>query len=254
LALIGAPTVTGQSEDLADAVFKVQVWDTKPDSDGHYHGHEYGTAFFINTDGTAITNSHVVYRVAHEPDKYRIMAFVGKEFCDATVMCASKLPYDPTKMNSAGRIVGGATVSKDVAKIKLAPSTAAEGHRSIYYKTKDGQTIPLATAHLDTLPEFPFLTIGGAPSGMVKVIGFGDISANPYKWSTTGQVDRTYTERYDGTAVFDIEFQNPAAPGNSGSPVLNDQNQVVGLWTWHYYDKPTKGTAQQSSVLKDPCN
>jgi V8-like Glu-specific endopeptidase len=107
---------------------------------------------------------------------------------------------------------------------------------------------------MDTLPEFPFLTIGGAPSGTVRVIGFGGISAIPYKWTATGQVDCTCTRKYDGTPIFDVEFQNPAVPGNSGSPALNDQNQVVGLWTWHYYDMPTKGTAQQSSVLRDPCN
>ncbi len=253
LTMMVAPAVTGQSEDPSDAVFQVVVLSNHENS---YHGYPqvgYGTGFLISSDGTAITNSHVLYRVVHSPADYRAIAIVGKEFYDVSIVCASKLPYDPTKIDSAGRVVGGGSInSKDVAEIKLGPSTTP--YKRFSYRTKDGQIIPLATAHTGSLSEFPFLTIGGMPTGTVRVIGFGGISAIPYKWSTTGQVGRNYTERYDGTPVFDIEFQNPAVPGNSGSPVLNDQNQVVGLWTWHYRDIPTKGTAQQSSVLKDPCN
>lgn len=252
-AFIAAPMVTGQPEDPADAVFQVVIMSNHQDSNHRYPQAGYGTGFLISADGTAITNSHVVYRVVHSPEDYRAIAIVGKEFYGATVVCASNLPYDPTKIDNAGRVVGGGAItSKDVAEIKLEPSTTP--YKGFDYRTKDGQTIPLATAHSGPLPEFPFLSIGGMPSGTVRVMGFGGISAIPYKWTATGQVDHTYTGKYDGTPVFDIEFQNPAVPGNSGSPVLNDQNQVVGLWTWHYYDKPTMGTAQPSSVLKAPCH
>jgi V8-like Glu-specific endopeptidase len=53
--------------------------------------------------------------------------------------------------------------------------------------------------------------------------------------------------------MFDITYQNPARPGNSGSPVPNEKNEVVGLWAWYYYDIPTKGTAQSGTVLTNPC-
>lgn len=57
----------------------------------------------------------------------------------------------------------------------------------------------------------------------------------------------------DGTQLFDVTSRNPAVPGDSGSPVLNDAGEVVGLWAWHYYAHPDTGTAQRSDVLRNPC-
>lgn len=256
--LLFAPTgAKGQSNnqtpsvDPSDAVFQIEVLDRQPGSDGHMHGHGYGTAFFISGDGTAITASHVVYRPFHDPEKYRLIAIVGKEFYDANVICASKLPYDPTQPDS-NKV--GVPYSRDVAEIKLAPSTMPKGHRRFFFKAKSGEEITIATAHTDTLPIFPFLTIGGHPDHQVRVLGFGGISPLPYKWASAGHVVRTWSSSHDGTPLFDIQSPNPAVPGDSGAPVLNDHNEVVGLWAWHYYNKPDTGTAQGSTVLKAICN
>ncbi len=251
LALVTGPAF-GQSPaaDPADAVFQVVTYDREPDKDGNFRGRGGGTGFFISSDGTALTASHVVYRAAHDPAKYRLLAVLGKEFYDASVVCSSKLPYDPTQADT-GR--AGIPFTRDVAKIKLAPSTAFEGRKNtLYFLFKDGTRLEWAKAHRDPVPEFQFLTIGGLPDGRVRVLGFGSISALPVKWTSEGRVDRTYSGR-DGTPLFDITYQNPARPGNSGSPVLNEKNEVVGLWAWYYYDIPTKGTAQSGTVLTNPC-
>jgi hypothetical protein len=251
--LLGSPVGRAQGQspagDPAAAVFQVVTLDRQPGSDGNYHGHGYGTGFFIAADGTALTASHVVYRAAHDPDKYRLIAVVGHEFYDATVVCSSKLPYDPTRpdTNKVGR-----PITRDVAEISIAPSTMPEGHREFLYRTKDGQRIVFATAHLGPVPPVPFLTMGGAAQGHVRVIGFGGISPMPYRWTVEGQVDSRATAR-DGTPLFDVQSPNPAVPGDSGAPVLDSENRVVGLWAWHYYDRPDTGTAQAASALTPPC-
>jgi S1-C subfamily serine protease len=65
-------------------------------------------------------------------------------------------------------------------------------------------------------------------------------------------VQRVFNGR-DGTSVFDVISTNPAVPGDSGAPVLNDAGQVVGIWAWHYYDRPDTGTAQMISSLMPAC-
>jgi len=236
--------------DPSDAVFQLSVLDRQPASDGIYHSHGYGTGFFIASDGTALTAAHVVYRVAHDPEKYRLNAIVNKEFYDATVVCASKLPYDPTR-GDPNKV--GVQITRDVAEITLAPSTMPEGHRVFYYKTKAGERIVIAAAHLDPLPPFPFLAIGGTAQGHVRIIGFGGISPIPYKWTVNGDVVRSWASRSDGTELFDVQSPNPAVPGDSGAPVLDEHNRVVGLWAWHSYSHPDTGTAQATNALTPIC-
>jgi hypothetical protein len=139
-------------------------------------------------------------------------------------------------------------VSKDVAEIKLSPSTFP--FRKIRQKI-GAEWFDTATAHADLLPKFPFLTIGGDTQGHVRVIGFGHISPIPYKWTAEGQVDKYYHE--NETDFFDVRFVSPPQPGNSGSPVLNDQNQVVGLLVWLLTIHKDMATALAPSAFRNPC-
>jgi V8-like Glu-specific endopeptidase len=233
-------------------VFLLANFDREPAKDGLFHAHFSGTGFFIGSDGTALTASHVVYATAHHPDKYRLLAIVGREFYDATIVCSSKLPYDPL---NGDRNQVGVQLSRDVAEVKLAPSTAFEGRQDeLYFFPKDAPRFPLARAHTDALPVFPYLTISGEPAayGRVRVIGFGHISPIPQRWASEGRVDRAWSAG-DGTPLFDLESANPAQPGDSGSPVLNDQNQVVGIYAWHSYHEPTRGTMEGNAVFQKPC-
>jgi len=240
-------TASAQSVDPTTAVFRLQVLDAQLQPDGFFHGHGYGTGFFIAADGTALTASHVVYTVVHDPGKYRLLAIVGQEMFDANVVCASKLPYDPSNPKSI------TILSRDVAEIRLAPSTMPEGHRRNFIRTPSGEQIVLATAHTDSeMPTFPFLTIGGQADGQVTVVGFGGISAIPSEWTATGRVVGTGTAQ-DGTPIFNVDSSNPPVPGDSGAPVLGPQGTVVGLWAWHSLVNPRLSTAEDGSVLQKPC-
>lgn len=232
-----------------DAVFQVVTYDRDPAPDGLFHGHGFGTGFFIDPDGVALTASHVTYSVVAHPQRYRLLAVIGKEFYDATVICSSRLPYNPETQKRGF----GVPLSRDVAKIKVVPSTAFEGRKdTLYYSFRDGTVIAWARAHTGPLPRFPFVALDGAPGRRVRVIGYGRISAIPYKWTTEGEVTRTFLAP-DGTPLFDIESPNPPVPGDSGAPVLNERDHVVGLWAWHSMTNPTLGTAERSEVLRDPC-
>jgi V8-like Glu-specific endopeptidase len=225
------------------SVFYVSVWERVPGPGGSTapHAVSSGTAFFISTDGRALTASHVVYR-RNDGGRYFLLAVVGREFFGASVVCASELPYDPT--------LPGAKVipSRDVAEIQLTPPRVGFdqiGANGVWY----------AMAHRGPLPTFNTLQFGpevrvGDP---VQVIGFGSApQAAPYEWSAEGDVGQI--ERLaDGTPGFTINFSlQPTAPGHSGSPVLNTMGQVVGLLDWGEPANPT-GLAISNAVLEPAC-
>lgn len=200
-----------------------------------------GTAFFVDADGTALTNSHVVYSARQKPDRYRLLAVVGREFYSATLVCASTLPYDP----ATDRVVP----SRDVAEIKMTPSRFRFGE----YLLGEVQR----TAHLTALPRFPALRLGEnpAPGTPVRIVGYGLIGFPPIpgtRWTATGRVDEIGGVP-DGTPAFRVESTNRPREGNSGSPVLDASGRVAGMWTWNEEDNLAYGVAIASSALRRPC-
>mgnify|MGYP001358456447 CR=1 FL=1 len=200
-----------------------------------------GTAFFVDPDGTALTNSHVVYLARQNPQRYRLMAIVGQEFYSAALVCASALPYDPETEH--------VVPSRDVAEIKLGPS------RFPFVTYLFGGIE--RTAHLTRLPRFPAFTLGDDPSlgAAVRIVGYGLIGFPPVpgaSWTATGTVDQV-GEVQDGTPAFTVVSTNRPREGNSGSPVLDAGGRVVGMWTWNEDDNLAFGVAIASSALARPC-
>lgn len=251
LAMITGQVATGQAEDPSGAVFLLRTTD-RDAQDGKVQTYGYGTAFFISKDGTALTNGHVVSRVYKDPPKYRLLAIVGKEFYDVKLICAAVPPETPDGM---GHML--MPMVRDIAKIQLIPSTAFDGKKdTMFYFPKSGDPIPLATAHQGSLPDFPYLPIGGQASGHVRIIGFGNISAIPHIWTADEQVENLFGNlngSQDGTPFFGLYSDNPATYGDSGSPVINDQNQVVGMMARLSAQDRRHGAAEASSVLLNPC-
>src|SRR5262249_16869493 len=117
-----------------------------------------------------------------------------------------------------------------------------------------GASLATVGAHRNGLPRFPFLRVAGRPiaGDPVRVIGFGPVLPGVPRWMATGQVlgvDQTNA----GTELFGIDFTGRAQPGNSGSPVLNPQDQVIGMWTWHSLTDAHVAMAIGSSALRIPC-
>ncbi len=218
-----------------------------PTGGGYWKTVIQGTGFFVAADGTAITASHVVAWAQRDPGAHRLVAMVGRDLYAAEIVCASHLPYDPTKSHLSEVPLG-----RDIAEVRL--TTSAPPFRRLFYKTPSGEEVTLATAHRGPLGPFPFLAIGIGPAlnQAVRVIGFGHISPIPGEWTATGQVARI-RQAGDGTPVFDVAFEGRPQPGNSGSPVLNARNQVVGVWTWQFSASSNSGTAQGAEVLRRPC-
>ena len=197
-----------------------------------------GTAFFISPTGTALTNSHVVDLVRHDPAEYRLVAIIGREFYGAKIVCANPLPVEAE---------GHVTPRRDVAEIQLTvpnfPFEEFEYDR--------------AWAHRGSLPTFPALRLGDAPAtgDPVRVLGYGhrEDMTLPSEWSATGAVSKLGTAS-DGTPLFSIKFDREAEPGHSGSPVLNMKSEVVGIFTWIGASDKTMGIAIGRAALDPACH
>ena len=238
LALVGAPLrALGDDANPMDSVFEVFTY-TKAGK-----GVARGTAFFIDSSGLALTNSHVVYRARHDPAGYVLLAVVGQEFYSAEVVCASELNEDPT-VSSKG------PVERDIAQIRLVPPNTDFAPWGIL---PGGGARILARAHIGPMPAFPVLPLAdGQPNGQIRVIGYGKASQPSEKTVATGTVTRTAVAR-DGTPVFEIRSEGRPERGASGSPVLDDQNRVVGMYTWNDLDNATSGLAISSTALTRAC-
>lgn len=204
----------------------------------------YGTAFFTDPDGTALTNSHVIARAREEPGRYTLMAVVGREFYSVTVVCASPVAL-PTHR-------GEVPLARDVAQVRLAPS------RFPITRLRLPGGLEIA-AHVRALPAFPALPLGGdpAPGGTVRIIGFGYVEERfdllvTRRWIATGTVDEI-GDAPDGTRVFRVRSVDRPRLGNSGSPVLDDRDAVIGMWTWNEAENLAFGVAISGTALQPAC-
>jgi len=245
---VSAAIATGLAGNAAEgepdgAVFQLLTMAHEGD---RYHPVEAGTAFFIDSQGTALTNSHVVYYARHDPSRFELLAVVGGEFYGATIVCASELRYAPSDAHTV-------MLARDVAEVKVAPS------RFLFTRLQWPQTEIEYSAHLTQLPTFPALALGPDPArgDRVRVVGFGRITErlvdNPgERWAAAGTVSATGLAP-DGTTVFRVASVNRPRPGNSGSPVLGSEGRVVGMWTWNETSNFAFGVAIGSSALTPPC-
>ncbi|HEX9246762.1 MAG TPA: serine protease [bacterium] len=209
-----------------------------------------GTAFFVDPSGLALTNSHVVYRAQHDPKNYVLLAIFNKEFYGVEIVCASHLDIDPAEAPEA-------RVGRDVAEIRLTPPARKDiwwGTPSPGGQSQKGQIQFEAPPHAGPLPYFPFFTFGDGPEkgGQVRIVGYGRMSQTREKIVATGTVTKIEAVP-DGTPVFEIESPDRPEPGSSGSPVLNEQDRVVGMYTWNESKSDIAGLAISSAAFTTPC-
>jgi S1-C subfamily serine protease len=228
----------GEDITPSDSVFQLFTYSR----DGR--GIARGTAFFIDSSGLALTNSHVVYRAQHDPDHYVLLAVMGSEFYGVDIVCASPLEVDPFE-------VAKGPVARDIAEIRLTPPNVEFAQWGIL---PGGGGRILARAHIGALPLFPVLILADAPQsqGQIRVIGYGRIAQPTVKVVAAGTVTRTAIAK-DGTPVFEIQADDRPERGSSGSPVLDDQNHVVGMYTWNDLENTATGIAISSAALSPAC-
>ena len=244
MAVAATGFADGPTEGALDgAVFQLLTMAHEGD---RYYPVEGGTAFFIDPEGTALTNSHVVHYARRDPNRFELLAVVGGEFYSATIVCASVLPNAPAASHTV-------MLARDVAEVKVAPS------RFLFTRLQWPHAETEYSAHLTRLPAFPALALGQDPvrGDQVRVVGFGRITEgfvdNPgERWAAAGTVSATGFAP-DGTTIFRVASVNRPRPGNSGSPVLGSHGRVVGMWTWNETSNFAFGVAIGSSALTPPC-
>lgn len=237
--MLGAPPrALGEDINPSDSVFELFTY-TKTG-----RGVARGTGFFIDPSGLALTNSHVVYRAQHDPEHYVLLAVVGQEFYGVEIVCASPLQVDPFEVSKG-------PVARDVALVRVTPPNVEFSEWGIL---PGGGSSILARAHLGSLPVFPVLALADAPQEQapIRVIGYGRSTQPTEKVVATGTVTRTAVAK-DGTPVFEIQADDRPERGSSGSPVLDDQNRVVGMYTWNHIVKAATGIAISSAALSRAC-
>ncbi len=248
-ALAAAPTAAwDQPAGENPAVFFVAAVDrdsTRP--------LQTGTGFFINADGTALTASHVASVVTRDRAK-RLIAVVNREAYAADIVCASRLPYDPT--SSVPGLYSFHAWSRDVAEIKLRPANdLLLPGGALSWQAPDGRQF-WAPAHTAALPAFSALPPGKGmrPGDAVTVIGYraaNSAGAQDRVAGTVLEVDRAR----DGTRVGVLAFPERSAPGAgfSGAPAVNGAGQAVGMLAWTDANKPDRGYAETSDAFTQPC-
>jgi S1-C subfamily serine protease len=250
VSLVLAPLASAQNDQAAapasDSVMLLLTITHTPDG-VHYRAVGRGTAFVVDPQGLALTNSHVVYQAQHDPEHYWLLAILNHEFYGARIVCTSRLPYDPTKPST-----GGIALNRDVAEIALTEPTFP-------FKTwgiNIAETFNvLAQRHEGPLPTFPSLALSTAvhEGQPITVVGYSHLGPIPELYTLSGQVDRINTLRTDGTPVFTMTFTSPPRPGGSGSPVLDAQGRVIGIFTWYGMYRSDVTTAQSASALTPAC-
>ena len=86
----------------------------------------------------------------------------------------------------------------------------------------------------------------------MRIIGFGQGAHSTEKMVTLGTVSKMAMAK-DGTPVFEIISPERPDRGSSGSPVVDNRNRVIGIYTWNETANGIAGIAISSAALANAC-
>ena len=169
-----------------------------------------GSGIAINANGYLITNYHVIYSEALNPDKYylNLEMMVGTEF--KTNIEAELLWYN---------------ASLDIAILKSAQNFNSYATLSDRWINTNN---PLKIAEEIWTLGTPY------EQGLWGTYSQGTISSNLYRVGTTGVGESTYVHNYL------IQHSAPISSGNSGGPLFDSAGNLIGLNTCGYSSSSSK--------------
>lgn len=209
-----------EKTDPRDSIAVVTSWFDEVDYG--LIGWARGTCFFVGEAGKnpryMITNYHVISEfVDFGSGELGTYTYVNGEGNSVTLTGRSKIRiyFDSNDYEDAFLIAGDE--SKDIAVLKLAGETTKRVPLSIRVPNED--------------------MVGS----QIKAVGYPSNADNIYADSVTslGRNDATVTSgavsRFvttSGTGREDIQIDCAITAGNSGGPVVDDNNNVIGIATW----------------------
>ncbi len=187
----------------------------------------HGSGFFVNSNGYIVTNAHVTNLTAEECKEYLKAELASKlsgdgenidnvekqlKWIEAKPIYQVNLPNGkslPAQIIDSGKSFDQ---GKDVSIIKINVSNAP------VLKLADSEKVQL----LDKV------TVVGYP-GLIEIPDLFDEKSLDEATFTSGEVSAK--KQLKGNIPV-IQVSAPAAPGNSGGPVLNEQGEVIGIVTF----------------------
>ena len=219
---------------------------------------ETGTGWFVDTNGWVITNAHVV-QPAHTPPQWLVNQQAQRAvFGTCLPIALSQRGLEPGAKPDVEEVLKRELLDRVLprAKVELSPSVSLLMSNGIRLSAKvskysppvavekgpgvmSGRDLALLQVEASDLPVFPVgqsesLKIGDA----IRILGFPGVVLTHELLNASSKVEASVTN--GAVSGFKQDVQNqpviqtdaPAAWGNSGGPVINEQGAVVGVLTF----------------------
>jgi Flp pilus assembly protein TadD len=174
-----------------------------------------GTGFFMSPDGILLTNYHVISG-PHSPPQC--------EWCDAEPI--SIIAKTPTGTVYFFKNIVAASETDDVVELQFSAA-------NVPY-------LPLGSS--SHAVEGQHVLVIGNPEGLEGTVSDGIISAFRTSDSGTGLLKTTKTM---------IQITAPISPGSSGSPVLDESGDVIGMATQVFREGQNLNLAISAETIRD---
>lgn len=187
----------------------------------------HGSGFFVNSNGYIVTNAHVTNLTTEECKQYLAteLAIKLKDDGEDLYTVEQQLKWIEAKPTYLVNLPNGESLPFQILK---SGATFNEGKDVSIIKINVRNAPILKLADSSKVQVLDKVTVVGYP-GLVELPNIFDEKSLLEATFTTGEVSAKKILK-DNIPV--IQVSAPAAPGNSGGPVLNEQGEVIGIVTF----------------------